>query len=226
MRPRCGSDGGGSGAFPHLDAGQRDALYRQGGRSLAQHNGALPLAFVQAYPARPGRPKRAMRSRCGCWPPSRWPGCLTCPACRSRRRWPGPAFLSQPMAAARAVAARGGAVRPRACPPSWISAARVRKAGPRAAGHVDGPGGAAAVALGSRASARLYRADRCRAACRTARADHGGRHAVVDGHHRRACGLARRCPSGGTHGQHGQSALRALGIPHERWRADRDRPRT
>ena len=34
--------------FPHLDAGQRDALYRQGGEAWREHSGALPLAFVQA----------------------------------------------------------------------------------------------------------------------------------------------------------------------------------
>ena len=80
---------------------------------------------------------------------------------------PGPALLSQPDGELRAQAVAAvvgaGGTRLPACPPSWISAARVKRAGPRAAGHVDGPG-AAAVALGSRASARLYRADRCRAA--------------------------------------------------------------
>jgi HEAT repeat protein len=34
--------------FPHLNAGQRDALYRQGGEAWREHSGALPLAFVQA----------------------------------------------------------------------------------------------------------------------------------------------------------------------------------
>ena len=120
--------------FPHLNAGQRDALYRQGGEAWREHSGRCRSPSCRPCPARPGRPKRATRSRCGCWPPSRWPGCLICPACRSRRRWPWPSpFCRNPMAnCARRPwprwSGRGGTRLP-ACPPSWISAARVKTSG-------------------------------------------------------------------------------------------------
>ena len=120
--------------FPHLDAGQRDALYRQGGEAWREHSGALPLAFVRALSsaARQTEARHAFSLRLlAAEPMARLPY-LSCLPFQEALALAQP-FLSQPDGELRAQpwprwSGRGG-TRPRACPPSWISAARVRTSG-------------------------------------------------------------------------------------------------